>query len=209
MKPPSANAVSLARVGDTVSADARRLVLADADDRAPDAGAAQVPDERASTITRHREHEVVVVAVQVRAGRPGRACRAGSSTVSAPSLAGEDRPAEDVALRRDREGHRADREQQALHAQRADPDEHGERGTRRARRGRCRARTGAAAASGRSIAADEQRLQRRSSDHDAADREREPAALAIAARHAVTASSDRRRRRARSPSRTGTAGPRR
>ena len=46
MKPPSANAVSLARVGETVSAAARRLVLAHADDRAADAGAAQVADEQ-------------------------------------------------------------------------------------------------------------------------------------------------------------------
>ena len=45
MKPPSANAVSLARVGETVSAAAAGLVLAHADDRAADAGAAQVPGD--------------------------------------------------------------------------------------------------------------------------------------------------------------------
>ena len=44
-KPPSANAMSLARVGETVNAAAPGFVLAYADDHAPDAGAPQVPDE--------------------------------------------------------------------------------------------------------------------------------------------------------------------
>ena len=63
--PASANAVSLARAGETVSAAARQLVLAHADDRAPDAGAPEVSDEQEHD-DEHEQHEVVVGAVPVR-----------------------------------------------------------------------------------------------------------------------------------------------
>ena len=57
--PASANAVSLVRVGETVSADGRGFVLAHADDRAPDAGAPKVTDEHEHD-DEDAEHEPVV-----------------------------------------------------------------------------------------------------------------------------------------------------
>ena len=42
MKPPTANAISFARAGDTVMADGGQLVLAHPDDHAADAGALEV-----------------------------------------------------------------------------------------------------------------------------------------------------------------------
>ena len=101
-----------------------RFVLADADDRAADAGAAQVPDEEEDD-DEGAEREVVVRAVVHR--QVEGAQLAPVDLADARALrADEDRAGKDVDLRRDGEGHGADREQQAPHAQRAGADRGGD-----------------------------------------------------------------------------------
>ena len=90
------------------------LVLAYADDRAANARPAQMADEDEDDHER-REHEVVVVAVEAReVDRAELAAREFDG--QGAGAAGEERLGEDVLLGRDRERHRADREQQTLHA---------------------------------------------------------------------------------------------
>ena len=120
MKPPTANAVSLARAGEIVIAAA-----ASSFSRTPTIMRPMPVRFRCPTSTQHHDehdqHEVVVRAVLVRelerADVDARDLHRGEAR-------GEERAVEQVDLRGDREREGADREQQPAHAQRADADEH-------------------------------------------------------------------------------------
>ena len=109
----------------------RELVLAHADDHAPDAGAPEVADEQQHE-DEHEQHEVVVRAVAVgELERP----EVGARDLDRRAPGDEDRPAEDVRLRGDRERERADREQQPADAQGPDARRSPRPGSRTPRRG--------------------------------------------------------------------------
>ena len=98
----------------------REFVLAHADDHAPDPCTAEMADEQQHH-DEHEQHEVVVRAVLVREfERPD----VGARDLDGRSPGREERTVEQVDLRRDRERERADGEQQAAYAERADADEH-------------------------------------------------------------------------------------
>ena len=115
-----ANAMSLARAGDTVSAAAAGSFSRTPTIMRPMPVRRRCPTS-SSTSDEHDEHEVVVRAVAVgEVERP----EVGARDLDRRAAGGEDRPVEEVDLRGDRERERADREQQPVHAQRADADEH-------------------------------------------------------------------------------------
>ncbi len=130
MNPPTANAMSLARAGDTVSADAAGSFSRTPMIVRPMPVRRRCPTST-STTTSTTRHEVVVGAVQVReVDRAEVAARELRRSSRSPT--GEDRPGEDVRLRRDRERERADR-RAADPCTRSAPDPDGDRDQARER----------------------------------------------------------------------------
>ena len=122
MPPARANDDSFTRVGLIVYADGAVGVVAHADRRAADAGAPEPGDDERHD-GEHAEHDVVEGPL---VGEVEPEQRVALERHRPAEPAAEDRPVVQVLRRRERERERADREQQALDAQRAEPDERGE-----------------------------------------------------------------------------------
>ena len=120
MNPPTANAMSLARAGDTVIAAAASSFSRTPTIMRPIPVRFRCPTS-SSTSDEDDQHEVVVGAVLVRELERS---DVDTRDLHGGEAGGEERPVEEVDLRGDGERERADREQEPAHAQRPDADEH-------------------------------------------------------------------------------------